>query len=218
MAIAINIPLQRNVLPESYPTEVYLQQNSKSMTSTAILGQDSIASRGEFEIIFRQYYEGLCRYAGMWIQDPDESEEIVQNTFVRLWEKRESLQIETSIKSYLYKSVYHSALNTIKHRKVKEQYLHMKGKEENYSEQDSKHSLKELESRIEKALEGLPEQCRLIFSMSRFQNLKYREIADILNISVKTVENQMGKALRLMRHNLADFLTVVLVIIHFLKN
>jgi RNA polymerase sigma-70 factor (family 1) len=186
------------------------------MMQAAINGQGRISGKSEFEFIFRQYYQGLCRYVGNWIQDPDESEEIVQNVFVKLWEKHQSIQIDTSIKSYLYKSVYHSALNTIKHKKVKEQYLHMKQNQDLNSHIQSRLTLKELELRIEKALTELPEQCRLIFSMSRFQELKYREIADILNISVKTVENQMGKALKLMRNNLSDFLTVGLVLIHFL--
>jgi RNA polymerase sigma-70 factor (ECF subfamily) len=75
--------------------------------------------------------------------------------------------------------------------------------------------LKELEKNIEKALMNLPEQCRLIFKMSRFEDLKYREIANVLNISPKTVENQMGKALRLMRENLADYLTIFFIIIYF---
>jgi RNA polymerase sigma-70 factor (ECF subfamily) len=174
-------------------------------------------THSDFEAIFKAYYEGLCRYASMWLKDTDESEEIVQLVFVQLWEKREKIQISSSLKSYLYKSVYHSALNSLKHQKIKEEYVHMKQSEIQESELQSKQSLKELETRIEKALNTLPEQCKLIFSMSRFEELKYREIADILNISIKTVENQMGKALRLMRHNLSDFLTLLLLVIYFIK-
>jgi len=188
---------------------VYLQHQIGDMSATATSG-------GAFEIIFRQYYEGLCRYAALWIRDPDDCEEIVQNVFVRLWEKREQLSIDSSLKAYLYKSVYHAALNMIRHNQVKATYAHMKEQQEQHSELQSAQSLKALEQRIEKALETLPEQCRLIFSMSRFQELKYREIAEVLNISVKTVENQMGKALRLMRHNLADFLSLLPIIIHLL--
>lgn len=198
--------------------DIYLHAELKDMTNTAMKGQEAISANAEFEIVFRQYYEGLCRYAGLWIKDDDESEEIVQNVFVKLWEKRDGIRIDTSLKAYLYKSVYHASLNFIKHRKVREEYLHMKEKIEEHSEISQEHSLKELEGRIEKALLELPEQCRLIFSMSRFQELKYRDIAEILNISVKTVENQMGKALRLMRMNLADYLNIILIIIHFLIN
>ena len=171
----------------------------------------------EFETIFKQYYEGLCRYALVWLKDKDESEEIVQKVFVTIWEKRRELEIQTSVKAYLYKSVYHASLNAIKQKKKQEDYLHMKQEKEEISYQTTQ-STKELELQIDKAIKQLPEQCGLIFKMSRFQDLKYREIADVLNISIKTVENQMGKALRLMRQNLADFLTVLILLIQFLKH
>ncbi len=177
----------------------------------------NISRQEDYEWIFRQYYQGLCNYANTWLNDLDHAEEVVQNMFVRLWEKKDSINIDTSVKSYLYKAVYHASLNEIRHRKIKENYLSMQ-KHEQVTEPDAKGNVKELELKIEKALLNLPEQCRLIFRMSRFEDLKYREIAAILNISIKTVENQMGKALRLMRENLADYLTVVLVIIHFLNN
>ena len=74
-------------------------------------------------------------------------------------------------------------------------------------------SAKELQQKIEKAIQRLPEQCRLVFKMSRYEELKYREIASVLNISIKTVENQMGKALKLMRENLADYLTLLFIMI-----
>jgi RNA polymerase sigma-70 factor (ECF subfamily) len=176
-----------------------------------------ISREEDYEWIFRQYYQNLCNYAHTWLKDMDASEEVVQSVFVRLWEKKELLSIDTSIKSYLYKAVYHASLNEIRHRKIKEQYIHMQ-KEEEVSGPDINSGAKELEGKIEKALLTLPEQCRLIFRMSRFEELKYREIAAVLNISIKTVENQMGKALRLMRENLSDYLTIILVIIHFITN
>lgn len=182
------------------------------MASTAV----NTVEKSEFEIVFRQYYEGLCHYANMWMKDMDAAEEVVQNTFVKLWEKREQLSIESSLKSYLYKAVYHASLNEIKHQKVKDKYINMQSKEEPYGELYSESGLKDLEKRIEEAIQKLPEQCRIIFQMSRFRNLKYREIADVLNISVKTVENQMGKALKIMRSNLADYLGIILIVIHIL--
>jgi RNA polymerase sigma-70 factor (ECF subfamily) len=94
----------------------------------------------------------------------------------------------------------------------------MQSSEEPYNEMQSDSQVKILEQRIEKALLNLPEQCRLIFQMSRFRQLKYREIADVLNISVKTVENQMGKALKIMRSNLADYLGILLIILNLLLN
>lgn len=170
----------------------------------------------EYEIVFRQYYESLCHYANMLMKDMDAAEEVVQNTFVKLWEKKESLNIESSLKSYLYKSVYHASLNEIKHQNVKNKYINMHNTEEPYSDMQSASQVKDLEKRIEQALLKLPEQCRLIFQMSRFRQLKYREIADVLNISVKTVENQMGKALKIMRSNLADYLGILLIVLNFI--
>lgn len=132
--------------------------------------------------------------------------------------KRETLQIEGSVKSYLYKAVYNASMNELKHGKIKENYLQMQARNEQIEHPLSQSNLRELEKNIEKALMNLPEQCRLIFKMSRFEDLKYREIASVLNISPKTVENQMGKALRLMRENLADYLTILFIIIHFFNN
>lgn len=92
----------------------------------------------------------------------------------------------------------------------------MHNTEEPYSDMQSASQVKDLEKRIEQALLKLPEQCRLIFQMSRFRQLKYREIADVLNISVKTVENQMGKALKIMRTNLSDYLGILLIVLNFI--
>jgi RNA polymerase sigma-70 factor (ECF subfamily) len=180
------------------------------MGNTALYSLES----EEYELLFRQYYESLCHYANMILKDMDAAEEVVQKTFVKLWEKKSNLSIETSIKSYLYKSVYHASLNELKHIAVKNKYISMQNQEEPVNEMQNSANVIELENRIEKALLNLPQQCRLIFQMSRFRHLKYREIADILNISIKTVENQMGKALKLMRTNLADYLSIVLLILH----
>jgi RNA polymerase sigma-70 factor (ECF subfamily) len=187
------------------------------MTGASTETPFNISRKEDYEWIFRQYYQGLCNYANMWLRDMDNAEEVVQNTFVRLWEKKDGINIDTSVKSYLYKAVYHASLNEIRHKKVKEDYANMQ-KEEQTTEADSRGNARELENKIEKALLTLPEQCRLIFSMSRFEELKYREIATVLNVSVKTVENQMGKALRLMRENLADYLSIILVAFQFFNN
>jgi RNA polymerase sigma-70 factor (family 1) len=181
-------------------------------TETFMSSQElSANTHHDYEVIFRSYYERLCHYANMWLKDMDASEEVVQNTFVKLWEKRDSIKVELSVKSYLYRAVYNASINEIKHQKVKDNYANMHNNHEPSNELHSQSELKELESRIEKALKSLPEQCRLIFQMSRYQDLKYREIADILNISIKTVENQMGKALKMMRMNLSDYLAITII-------
>lgn len=169
-----------------------------------------------FEMLFKAYYQPLCRYAGGYIQDPDGAEEIVQAVFIGFWEKRKSIHIETSFKSYLYRAVRNSCLNELKHEKVKQSYLEGElVKDQAHSEPADHLTIQEeLDAKIRSAIQKLPEQCRLIFTMSRFEELKYQEIADQLNLSVKTVENQMGKALRIMRVQLKEYLPLLALLMN----
>jgi RNA polymerase sigma-70 factor (ECF subfamily) len=163
-----------------------------------------------YETIFRTWYQVLCNYACSLIKDMDEAEEVVQNVFYTIWKKREELEIG-SIKAYLYRAVHNDCLNKIKHAKIKMNYA-----------QDYKHTAqagldsstqllnaKELSVKIHEAIDSLPEQCGLVFRLNRFENKKYSEIASELGISVKTVENHMGKALKIMRERLKDYLPVI---------
>lgn len=160
-----------------------------------------------FDAVFRKYYEPLCRYAAKFVDgDLDEAEDIVQQCFVKLWEKHAVLDITWSVKSYLYKTVHNICLNRLRHEQTKNKYQQFNAGqlEKNHSYQDE--SSPELNARLQEALGDLPPQCRHIFELSRFEELKYREIAETLNISIKTVETQMGKALRVMRLRLSDYL------------
>jgi RNA polymerase sigma-70 factor (ECF subfamily) len=165
-----------------------------------------------FEMFFKTWYQPLCNYAYTFIQDKDEAEEIVQSAFLSVWEKRATLDIKTSLKSYLYTMVRNTSLNVIKHEKIKQKYVG-----EALAVEDRTHDgvvqtvlSTELENKIQEAMEALPEQCRLVFKLSRFEELKYAEIAAQLNISIKTVENHMGKALKIMREQLKDYLPVLI--------
>ena len=173
-----------------------------------------------FEMLFRTYYQPLCNYAFTFVQDRDEAEEIVQSTFLNIWEKRENLSIHTGVKPYLYAMVRNACLNVLKHEKIKQQHatMEMAIAERSIESVASTVIASELEAKIHDAMDHLPEQCRLIFKLSRFEDLKYAEIAEQLNISIKTVENQMGKALRIMRDQLRDYLPVLIVIMNGLLN
>lgn len=138
----------------------------------------------------------------------DEAEDLVQQAFIRLWEKRALIDIQWSLKSYLYKSVHNAALNRIRHEKVKAQYQQLNAVLPGEEATPAADEHPELLERIGTALNALPPQCRQIFELSRFESLKYREIAEQLNLSIKTVETQMGKALRLMRLHLSDYLVL----------
>ena len=168
-----------------------------------------------FEQVFKTHYKNLHAYAFTILKDEDEAEEMVQQVFFKLWERSEYLSFSGSIAAYLYRAVHNESLNFIKHQKVKAGHqLHVAYSMKNKSEQaQSKMIRKELESKFREALNELPEQCRTVFQLSRFEDMKYKEIADKLDISVKTVENHMGKALKILRTKLVDFLPLLLILL-----
>lgn len=170
-----------------------------------------------FETIFKSYYERLCNYANTIINDMDEAEEMVQSTFLGLWEKHENVEIHTSMKSYLYRSVHNHCLNRIKHYKVRQEHGEELRYQSEYSIDSSSHNLigQELEQQIKLAISSMPPQCSKIFNLSRFEDLTYGEIAEHLNLSIKTVDNQMGKALKLLRERLKDYLPYILWLFMF---
>jgi RNA polymerase sigma-70 factor (ECF subfamily) len=167
-----------------------------------------------YEQVFRAYYELLCKYAYTVVRDKDEAEEVVQNLFYNVWKKREQLQIQSSVKSYLYRAVRNDCLNRVKHDQVRHTYA-MDYRHTAPISGNGLESLeaKELSRHIREAVETLPTQCAEVFRLSRFEQLSYAEIAQRLDISTKTVENHMGKALRRMREQLKDFLTVVIALL-----
>ena len=182
-------------------------------SSTAIIR--SLAPTGEaaFEQLFKTHFRGLHAYAITILKDEMMGEEIVQNVFFKVWEKGQLLEIETSPKAYLYKAVYHDCLNYLKHKKVRSAHaMHVVRQSNDQVENASVKLLQgELKEHIHIAVNELPEQCRTIFQMSRFEGLKYQEIADEMGLSVKTIENQMGKALKLLRIKLAEFLPLFIL-------
>lgn len=165
-----------------------------------------------FEQLFRSHFKALHAYAFTIIREEVTAEEMVQNVFCRLWENRGRIEINQSAKAYLYRSVYNESLNYLKHQKVKEAYQRHAVRNADQEESPAqKNAHQELQQNLSKAMNELPEQCRTIFQMSRFEELKYREIAEALGLSVKTIEHQMGKALRILRIKLADFLPALIL-------
>ncbi len=170
-----------------------------------------------FEQVFKTHYKNLYAYAFTILKDEDEAEETVQQVFFKLWERSENLSFSGPVAAYLYRAVHNESLNFLKHQKVKEGHrLHVAYSMKNKSEQpQGKMVRKELEEKFREALNELPEQCRTVFQLSRFEDMKYREIADKLDISIKTVENHMGKALKLLRTKLVDFLPLLFILLNF---
>lgn len=188
--------IQRSSLPQ--------MEISVHNTDTAIV----------FEQVFKKHYKQLHAYAATILKDSDEAEEMVQNVFYKLWERRDRMNELQSIPAYLYRSVHNECMNHLKHSKVKQAHeVHALHTGDAVTTATDTATTRELEECIADALNTLPEQCRTIFQMSRYEDLKYREIADRLGLSIKTIENQMGKALKILRTKLADYISVWIILL-----
>jgi RNA polymerase sigma-70 factor, ECF subfamily len=172
-------------------------------------------SEAEFETLFKAHFRELHAYAYSLVNNWDNAEELVQSLFLKLWERNDWAGIHTSVKSYLYKSVYHESLNLMRREKVHLRYQALTAPimEDQTGDAAEKLKLSEVEIHLAKALNKLPEKCRAIFHLSRFEELKYQQIANQLNISIKTVETHMVKALKILRKEMAEFLPATLFII-----
>ncbi|HNY14671.1 MAG TPA: RNA polymerase sigma-70 factor [Bacteroidales bacterium] len=162
--------------------------------------------KGQFESLFRSSYVSLVRYARSIVKDHDSAEEIVQDLFVRFWQDRQKINIESTLKGYLFRAVHNRCLHWLNHARVVDNHAgEMSAVEPEKAETPVEIiQYNELQLRIAEVIERLPERCGQIFCMSRFEGLKYTEIADKLSISVKTVEANMGRALKEFRKALIE--------------
>jgi len=170
-----------------------------------------------FTEAFDRYYPGLCYYAEKFIHDADESRSLVQQVFVDLWMKRSKLMIQQSLKAYLFTAVRNNAFDYLKHKLVETKYLRNVHPEMLTIDHDLIEEA-ELNARINSAIGELPEKCREIFTLCRFEELHYGEIAQKLGISIKTVEMQMGIALKKLRSKLTDSQNIQILLYLFSKN
>jgi RNA polymerase sigma-70 factor, ECF subfamily len=171
-----------------------------------IIGRIRQGDIKQFETLFRSSYASLVKYARTLLKDKDTAEEIVQDLFVKLWQDKEKIKIESSLNGYLFRSVHNRCLHYIEHQNVVDRHAQEMA---HYPGTDSESpadiiQYKELQAKIARIIEKLPERCGKIFCMNRFEGLKYFEIAEKLSISVKTVEANMGKALKEFRKALSE--------------
>ena len=157
------------------------------------------------ELLFRQYYAALCKSLYRTLRNATLAEDIVQEVFLKVWEMREQLKMDEAIQSYLYRSCYNTALNYLKGQKPKTDIELLEIVPGGDSAEKNLNFL-ETESQVFTAIEALPPKTRLVFSLSRFEELSYKEIAGRLDISVKSVEKHMGIALQRLRENLREYL------------
>ncbi|MBL7966095.1 MAG: RNA polymerase sigma-70 factor [Prolixibacteraceae bacterium] len=171
-----------------------------------------------FQILFKKYYSAMCHFARQFLNDSEMAEETVQDMFVKIWEKRESLNIETSVKHYFFRSVRNHCLNQLQHEKIKKQYASKVLETANHEISPEQYFIEvDLIKRIEASIDALPPKRKEIFRLSREQGMKYKDIAETLNISVKTVEAQMGLALKHLRDELKDFSNHLITLFFILK-
>ncbi len=171
-----------------------------------------------FEEMYHAYFPGLYNYAIGITKNQTIAEDAVSEVFLRLWEGRNDTVIETSLKSYLFKSVYHQCLNMLKHIRVQDKYKdfflrHVSPDEESLNFPLSDVIENEITEILHKTIEKLPEQCRRIFVMSRIDGMKHEEIAQELHISINTVRTQIRRALGKLRIELKDFLPMLLFLL-----
>jgi RNA polymerase sigma-70 factor (ECF subfamily) len=173
---------------------------------------DSIA----FELLFRFYYPRLCQFTIRMVRDSAEAEQLVQDIFLNIWQMRESWSPQGPVRSYLYRAARNQALNYLKSHKLDvdiEQPEVQAAAVAQFSLQED-YERKELLVAVQQAIELLPPRCRLVFVLHRQDGLTYSEIADVLDISTKTVETQIGRALKILRKILSPYLALLLAFFH----
>ena len=187
--------------------------NVKGMDDNNLITLLQQGDRNAYKQLFIKYYSPLCEYASQYISD-DDSEELVQELMLFLWETRENLVIETSLKSYLFISTKHRCLNAIRKNQYHERiHNQIYEKIKDQFEDPDYYFVNELTENIQKAIENLPETYRETFAMSRFGEKTNVQIAEELGISVKTVEYRISQALKILRFKLKDYLPLLINIL-----
>jgi RNA polymerase sigma-70 factor (family 1) len=172
-----------------------------------------------YEMLFKEYYKVLTIFAAKYLKDLEASKELVQELFVNIYEKRGNLDINSSLKSYLFRSVHNRCINSINAQKIRDKYAeHFNNTSDiriNILEQDV--NVSELENALHIAINKLPPKCKTIFKMNRFDGLSNHEIAEKLTLSKRTVETQISKALKILRVKLEPYMIASSVIYAYIS-
>ena len=174
-----------------------------SISDPSIFQRIKNGDENAFSSLFNTYYAPLCQFAVSYLKDTDQVRSMVQQLFVDIWQKRDRIKVEISVKSYLYHSVKNRCIDILRRSRKNEELSAITAAEASVPFRDLIEEA-ELTECISRAIDNLPPRCREIFILCRSMNLKYSEIARQLDISVKTVEMQMGIALKRLRRELTE--------------
>ena len=178
------------------------------LDSKELLNRLRHGDESAFDTIFRTWYPSLVRASESVVRSRAVAEEIVQDVMLELWKRRESLAPDSSPQAYLFQSTRNRSLNHVRHERVAKQGEPYATRPEAVDSAAHSHIVEdEMRVAVRRAIDGLPDRCREVFELSRMHGLKYSEIAVALGISIKTVEAQMGKALKVLREELAPWLS-----------
>ena len=177
-----------------------------------ILQQLKSDDQSALKLLFKEHYPSVCRAVYRFVRDKAAVEDIAQDVFIKLWEKRQKLNVTTSFGAYLNRMAINEAISYIRRNKKFEEQTDIIPEQVSTDTNIEKQYLQtELEEKITTAINTLPPRCRAIFQLSRFEDLSYKEIAERLDISIKTVENQMGKALKTLRELIYPYLNLLVI-------
>ena len=167
--------------------------------------------KNAYRTLFDLFYQPLCVYARRYVDEHEAIEDFVQNVFVMLWENRKDLKIESSVRNYLLVSVKNQCLNYLKHEGYKQSYIEVYlSKSSNAGNYDELYLLTELQELLNEALSKLPETYRIIFEMSKLENKSNIEIAETLQIPLRSVERYKAKVMEALKKDLKDYLPLLL--------
>lgn len=193
-----------------------LKSFSKYSDDLSLFNDFRSGNNRNFDYFFDKYYQGLCVYANRMVDSRSASEDIVQDFFIKLWENRPRLEIKTDIKSYFLRSIHNRCLDYLARQRVRQD--HKTNQLKSISEEELwEYPLLdfELEQRLQKAINELPDGIRETFIMNRFEGLSYQEIAEKENVSVKAIEYRISKALSILRLDLQEYLVLVILFSKF---
>ena len=187
--------------------------NVEKTAGKVITFEPELSPDEKVEQLFRTYYAPLCKSLFKVLRDATLAEDMVQEVFLKVWEKRETLQLNAAAQAYLYRSCYNTALNFLKQQKKSTALDSLETTLATPETAEKELAFLETEAEILKAIDALPPKTKLVFSLSRFEELSYKEIAGRLDISTKSVEKHMGIALHRLRENLKDYLVTTLLLL-----